>query len=311
MFPDFKADLQRVVLPILATGEHGLFEAIGTGFVVGAFGRQALVLSAAHNFDHIRRLDRPYIRHHPSTPFFVEETDVTLSRTTMRMAFWDGDRGVFPASVDKVWISNPLDIAVCSVRLGEDTPPEVAFQTRLAIDTAPPSVGDQIAAVGYADMEAVPIGEAIAYPYVVRMEQRLDWREGTITEVFNGTGPRGQPWPSFQCNVGFDSGMSGGPIIAKKHGDVLVACGVISTDSSLDSKQMRRGSGLDAIAAMLWPAMVTSIPIETESGPSVVSLVELQRQGFVDDRGDAARHIIFGRDTQGEIATVRWTALEL
>lgn len=47
-------EVQRVILPIIATGtKDGSFIPVGTAFVIRALGRQALLLSAAHNFTHI------------------------------------------------------------------------------------------------------------------------------------------------------------------------------------------------------------------------------------------------------------------
>lgn len=303
---DLKRDLQRVMLPILITGNKGQLAPIGTGFVIGAFGRQALVMSAAHNFDEIRALDRPWQLHHPTSLFHVEEMNVVLQRTRMWTALWDDPNGMAVARIEKVWISNPLDIALASVRLPDEAPPNLAFNLKLPIDTRPPAVGSRIAALGYSGMDAQELGESSTYPFLHTMSQKLEWREGKVLDVFARTGPTGQQWPGFRCDVPFDSGMSGGPVLCFGERGFAVG-GVIHADESVDENDMRKGSGRNALAAMLWPSVITPIDGEVaETALPLQSLLDLIRHGYVEDWGAAQEHVEIASATDGQVTGVRW-----
>ena len=303
---DLKRDLQRVLLPIMVTGEGGLLRPIGTGFVIGAFGRQALMMSAAHNFDEIRALDRPWQRHHPTSLFYVEEMDAVLRTTHMWASYRADQRRAFLARIEKVWISNPLDIALASIVLSDDVPQDVQFGVRLGIDTRPPAVGERIAALGYSGMQADELGSSTDYPYSYRVAQKLESREGRIAEVFATASPTGQPWPSFRCDVPFDSGMSGGPVV-RLSGEEPLVCGLIHADESIDGDDMGRGSGRNAVAAMLWPSVITPVDVEMDGTEErLSSLLDLIRKGLVDDRGAAHDHVQIVRNVDGQTTGVGW-----
>ena len=174
---------RKVVLPIAATSSGRVFEPIGTGFVVGSFGRTALMMSAVHNFDAIRRIDRPRERSYPSTPFVVEEITATLSRTQMWACYDAGSGAVFFPELQKVWWCRPLDIAICALVMPENAPEGVAFKDRLAIDTTPAMPGTRIETIGYPRMssEIVAAGEG-EFPYRVASSFPLELRKGTILE---------------------------------------------------------------------------------------------------------------------------------
>jgi hypothetical protein len=74
-----KKALRSVVLPILALERDRRHTCIGTGFVVAARGREALLVTAAHVIKRIREIDSPYPRHHPSTPDFFSPSDISMS----------------------------------------------------------------------------------------------------------------------------------------------------------------------------------------------------------------------------------------
>lgn len=103
-------------------------------------------------------------------------------------------------------------------------------------------------------------------------------------------GSRGRSWPSFRCNTPFDAGMSGGPIINKTYGNEVVTCGVICSDWSESPSTIIQGSGL-SLASMLWTAMgirIRNASLDDVDGPR---LLDLQRNGHIDDRGKASDHI--------------------
>ena len=286
-------ELQRVILPIIATGTRdGSFIPVGTAFIILALGRQALLLSAAHNFTHIaEKIDRPFDTHHPSTPleFRVRPNGINLKETKIQAFFRERDgRGYF-AQILHAYINTPGDIAACLAHFEDDVPANVLFDKQLAIDTTRPTTETPIISAGYPSglmHYNVDYEKNIA---TATYNHKLEWRHGTVHEVFSAGAP-GKAWPSFRCNTPFDAGMSGGPIINKTFDNEVVACGVICSDWSEDSSAMMRGSGL-SLASMLWTAMgirITAASLDNVDGPR---LLDLQRQGHIDDRGKASDHI--------------------
>jgi hypothetical protein len=306
-----KLQLQKVILPIIATANDGGFHPIGTGFIICAIGREAIMLSAAHNFTEITRIDRPYDWSHPTTPneFRLPRQDnVVLRWTRMQALYRDSEGKGHFALIRNVYINNPCDVAVCTLQFEDQVPPIVHFDSKIAIDTAPTKKGRSIIAAGYSEMQVLHHNvDYDANTAVTVYHQKLEWRHGQITSVYPSCGPRNQPWPCFQCDTPFDSGMSGGPIIDKTHGDLIVACGVVCSDSTSEASRMQAGSGRDAIASMLWPSMGIAIK-EAMLGGVVgeVKLLDLQQRNFVDDKGNASEHISFVPGTRINDCQMIW-----
>lgn len=86
--------------------------------------------------------------------------------------------------------------------------------------------------------------------------------------------------------------MSGGPVINKVYGDRVVACGINRSDFSIEGDSTAAGSGVRAIAQMLWPCMgITVRHAEIDGNVGPVRLLELARRGMIDDLGSSAAHI--------------------
>lgn len=298
MSNDEKVALQQVIMPVVTVGLDGKFTAVGTGFLVCSLGRHGIILTAAHVMQQIQAIDRPYKIHHSSTPneflTTTSESDA-LTRTRMLVLYRESLNSGHFAEIAHVYINNPLDIALCSVTFPDHVPKHVKFGKKLAIDSSPPNVGTPIISAGYGDMEFTQICLGTADQAAAAMlDFQLDYRHGKILNVF----PSGQRWPnpypSFQIDAPISSGMSGGPIINKTYGNEIVACGVNVHDLSVAERNSfnKSGSGQNAIAAMLWPCMgiaITHAQIDGEFKP--VRLVELVARGYVDDRGNAPKHL--------------------
>lgn len=293
-----ESDFRQVVLPIIATTTDGEFEPIGSGFIFYARGRYALMFSAAHNFHHVERIDRPYELSHPTTPheFRISQPQHNPLRRTDMHALYRNNDGQEHVALIPIVYTWPNDTAVCIVHLGNEAPGTISFDKRVVIDTAPATVETPILAVGYSNMHAET--DSNSRTGLLTFRRSLTWRPGCITQVFTATGPRGQQWPCFQTNTPFDSGMSGGPIL-KKVGDLFVACGVISSDSTVEGSIPGIGSGLDAIASMLWPSMGIKIEEASIGGVTMPArLIDIQRGNFIHDLGNAGGHITIQESTE-------------
>lgn len=291
-----KVLLQQVILPVFAAPLDGRLVHLGSSFVICGLGRSALLLSAAHVLRHALAVDGTRPLHHPSTPqefLRVRRTPTRLTSTRLLVYCRETlDRGHFAEILD-VYINDPSDIAVCSAYFPESVPASARFSLRLSIDTRPPTRGTPVISAGYGDTKLAVERDDASGISTGRFESKLDYRHGTIVDVFSAGDSARRYGPSFQIDVPISSGMSGGPVINKTYGDHIVACGVNTSDLSSEEIAEGSGSGLRAIAQMLWTCMgiaVKQAEVEGETRP--VRLLELAKRGFVDDLGNAVDHII-------------------
>ncbi len=291
-----KVLLQQVILPVLAAPLDGRLIHLGSCFVICGLGRHALLLSAAHVLRQALAVDGTRPLHHPSTPreFLTVRASSTRLRATRLLVYHREslNTGYFAEILD-VYINDPSDIAICSAYFPESVPASARFSVRLSIDTTPPTRGTPIIAAGYGDTKLAVERDASTGISTARFESKLDYRHGTIVDVFAAGDTARRYGPSFQIDVPISSGMSGGPVINKTYGDRVVACGVNTSDFSFEEIRDGSGSGLRAIAQMLWTCMgiaVKGAEVDGEMRP--VRLLELARRGFVDDLGNASDHIV-------------------
>lgn len=290
-----KVLLQQVILPVFAAPLDGRLFHLGSSFVISALGRQALLLSAAHVFRQALTVDEARERHHPSTPleFLVaRSSDRNLKSTRLLVLYRERVNAGHFAEILDVYINDPFDIAVCSVYFPDSVPANVHFPSKLAIDTTPPAQNVPIIAAGYGDTKLEVDIDDSNIVSTATFNSKLDYRHGSITEVYPSGHEALHLGPSFQIGVPISSGMSGGPVINKLYGDRVVACGINTSDLSVGSQECS-GSGLRAIAQMLWPCagiVVKHAEVDNIKGP--IRLLELMRRGFVDDLGNAASHVV-------------------
>lgn len=117
-----------------------------------------------------------------------------------------------------------------------------------------PTIGDQVSAFGFADLD---IGAAAEKNDKLRpISQYLYGSSATITDVEPADAERGRPWPFFRVDRDWPGGMSGGPVV-NKEGHVI---GVVSTGmtfAATGSAVFFSGSGL---AATLFPMVDPGSP---------------------------------------------------
>ena len=190
-----------------------------------------------------------------------------------------------------------FDVALMLVRIRPDDDGD--FPYRFALDSRPIAAGIPIMAVGYPRMRAYftapPNYETQDFRCEVALQ--LQTRGGRVVRVC----PRGagiNRWPGFLVDTSFDSGMRGGPVIDLS-GAVPLVRGIVGVDMSEVLEDGAWGSGAQAFASMVWPAMITETQLafidEDEHlivpGPS--RLLDLVRHRIVDDHGRAHQHVRF------------------
>jgi hypothetical protein len=210
--------------------------------------------------------------------------------------------------IEKISMMNPMDIAVCTIRLTDEAPTSANFQKSISIDTTPPAKDEKYVAVGYAGMDVEQEVKNGIGAGTGTFRFSVEWRPGDVVQVFPSRGPRNEPTSCFQLNVAFDSGMSGGPLLKVSHFPELVAGGIVGRASSF-TEAGQLGSGDLALARPLWLSM--AIPVKIEAPPNGIErvlFVELVRRGIVDDRGDALSHIRIDAQRCNGGTVVTWSS---
>jgi len=286
---------KRLILPIVVTCTDGHYEPIGTAFVIAVAGKNAIALSAAHNFDYIaKEVDGGHDTCHPTTlpEFRSPVQDIQFRYTNVRVIYPDMKGEMHLPYVYRTYVNRPSDIAICMLNIPDNFASDVVFDQYLALKSAPPAIGTSVAAVGYSGMKILS-NRKEGIEWKVTHTEFLTRRMGAITDVFPERGPLNQPAPCFQCNIPFDSGMSGGPIIDLSHEEEISAIGIISSDSSHDPTSPESGSGLSATACILWPALTTKMKFETLYGINGPTLLDYVISGLLIDRSEPEKHLIF------------------
>jgi hypothetical protein len=295
---------QRTIVPIVATFAYPDFEPIGTAFIIYTEGKNAIALTAAHNFEAMARLDRPYDIYHPTMPqeFRPVVRSINFRNATPRVLYPGLDGSMFTVRITGAYVLIPADIAVVTLSIPNTLPDDLVFSEKLVIDSSPSRVGTPIRLVWYWNMSANPQQDEIGTG--TRFSGRFDPREGEIIKVFRTLGPRNKPWPCFQCNTPIDSGMSGAPLLDISGNHDVFAVGIASSDSSLAPSLA--ASGADAFASILWPAMTIRLDQENLGGMNAPTLMDLARQGLISDRGRAHEHIQVHPASTSEHSMMRW-----
>lgn len=152
-------------------------------------------------------------------------------------------------------------------------------------------------AVGYPGMLAESTADFEKREFLGQLRLELQCRFGSVVKKCP-TGIGIHKWPGFLVSCPLDSGMSGGPLIDLS-GAVPTARGIVGGDVSETAEDGTRGSGIQAFASMLWPAMLTptQIALEAEDGtllvPENARLIDLVRHGLIDDLGRSQEHVRF------------------
>ena len=182
---------RQVILPIFIERRNGLLRPAGTGVVIACFGRSAMMLTAAHTFRKLVRLERPSTSHPTTLDFFKppEPSSVHLPQTKMRAQYVLDQERVYSLNIARVYLGND-DLAICRVEFMEFAPPEVQFRTPLAIDSSPVTVGERVIAAAFPRMKIdAPDGQG-AEDAGWHFRNDLEFRGGSVTEVFSHKHPR-------------------------------------------------------------------------------------------------------------------------
>lgn len=300
MHPILYDQLKQSVLPIIAVAGDARMNPVGSAFVIAVpEPKTALVLTAAHVINFVHDIESRGQYHHPTitTEFRPKpQSYINLDRTMVYVGV-RGNSGMVLAEMIQSWHTTVSDVALMLVKIRDDD--DVSFNYRLSLDTRPVEENTLVLAVGYS-----PMLSDFMYPpnyevqdFRVQLQIQLQTRRGKVTRVCS-QGLHNNRWPGFIVDTAFDSGMSGGPLIDLSGDDTCVR-GLVGSDISETQEDGYRGSGGQAFASMLWPAMLLEVPIEfgSKDGRVVVPknscLFELVRHGLINDRGECYKYVGF------------------
>ena len=269
--------IKRRILPVVAwvDGERSM-RCIGTAFIISCSG---YVATACHVL--LDPFDSGYgnVRVSGTGIHYADNVNIGVLVATFDAGF--RFFGFGPCTFWGAWRDSPLfydpprldmstDIAICKI---DEAPNRVAHQP-LNLSPRPYRVGDRAMAIGYAEMQDIPIrtdcnGNVTTEPFANDLYVSI----GNVVEVLhdNHLNVRAQtPGPCFHYDANIPGRMSGSPIIDLELG---VVRGVVSTGLS--------GTGLSgqrhATGAMIGPAM--HLPLT--DGRSVQQMIETGVEGMV------------------------------
>lgn len=288
--PLIAEQLGRCILPLVAVTGDARWFAIGTAFVVALFdeGREALLLTAAHNVEAATKLD-PYIQR-PRSPIDDFAPPPVYKLGSTKMYVLTGRNTV--ASVGLASWHEHTDIALIGARIPDHD--DDRFDKCMRLDTRPIADGTPLLALGCrsmaADFDEPPDYERARFN--VRMTYTLVGRLGTvIRSVAREEVGRHAPGVLHSCRV--DSGMSGGPIV--EDGDTGFIVRAVASRSLSTEAETASGSNDHAFAETLLEALIIKavrFACESAHGPLTEPLLlDLIRAGIVNDVGRAADQV--------------------
>lgn len=282
------ADVRDVVVPLYERRGPN-WKGLGTASIVAAEGRCAIALTARHVLNDL-----------------VDETSRTkpaYPKLSGVSAIVGSHEECFIAEVHEIQVSDFADIAFTVLLAPEGK----SFGPRLSLDPSPIPPGASIAAVGYTGL---PVKHSIDWQeeaFGVRLEFRLESREAEVVERRAG-GSRRLKWPVFKVSTGFDSAMSGGPILELRGSEPVIR-GVICSDMSI-GEDLATGGGGEAWASEIWPILMMPYRFglefyeEGDEQIKIETILDLLREGLIIDRGDTTNNFVWS--TGPGVARASW-----
>jgi len=154
---------------------------IGTAFVIGAYGNSAIAVTAAHNFDGVLNAQNPHRRHHQTalSEFLPKAKPISLDKKLVRACCMDQGRIEMCIFGWAAW-DKKADIAIFSVSTQNKNDTSF-FQSNFMLENVLPSVGEEIAVIGYAHMEIIDESRNGKGFEKVSFQRKLMLRCGIVT----------------------------------------------------------------------------------------------------------------------------------
>ena len=286
-----KNKLNKVLVSFFGATPEGFSKLIGTGFIIFANGRKALVMAAAHNFEFDGMVQNPkYLNDPAESPQIQVHTGEILPVDTQKIrAVYKSDSFVDACKIKGVSIVPELDVALCAIEFQKEYKgPDFTYQ--LGLDSRPPKKGDEVIAVGFSGINS---GEKnVNHDTKDRntaITRKFEVRRGKVTGVFN-MGMGEVSWPCFETTIPIDAGMNGGPVMPFSITNPgLNGCAIISKDISRKEAFNNFLIPGHSIMAMIWPALLLPFGEDMfkKLDPSETNLMNLIKKRVIKDLGRA------------------------
>jgi hypothetical protein len=200
----------------------------------------------------------------------VINSDITF--TIQAVQFLTGTNAV-RWCVRRIYCCQFTDVAFLEMQPLFD-PVKIHEMNHIKLNLIPPKKGSRISAFGY------PGGKITLDENRVDIELKPHTAIGEVVEVhLNGRDKFLLPYPTFQTNARFDSGMSGGPVFD----ETGRLCGLIckSIHPFTDNEDHV------SYVALLWPSMATLLSLPRHHDPKAVPYmaIELAKDNYIDALG--------------------------
>jgi hypothetical protein len=245
--------LSEVALRMVVETDRAPLQVIGTAFLAAP----GIAITAAHNVEEVFRL----LQIDPTT------LSEAINGSSIKLyQIMPGIHHVIWWVVSLAYIKG-VDLAVLEIELHSHSGVSPAIShncPRLMVN--PPTKGAGITAHGYRNsrltVEANETGQAIH----VSLNDDSMLAKGKVTEIYYDRRDSFlMPFPCFEVDVRFESGLSGGPVIDHATGGI---CGVVCTGFD-DGRQTAKST---SYASLLWPAL--GLRISNNRYPTITGIVD-------------------------------------
>lgn len=284
-----KNKLNKVLISFFSATPNGFTKLIGTGFIIVANKKNALVMTSSDHFEFSGNNQHPkYLNDPAGSPQIQVHAGEIFSVDPKKIrAVYKSDTFVDACKINGVSIVPELGIALCAIEFQKDYKgPD--FSVQLGLDSRPPEKGDEVIAVGFSAPPSGKEDASLDKKNKTAITRKFEVRRGKVTGVFN-MGIGDISWPCFETTIPVDPGMTGGPVMPfciTNPG--LNGCAVISKDISHKKSFEDFSMPGHSIMAMIWPAFL--LPYKTESKKADAAennLMKLIQKGIIKDVGNA------------------------
>ncbi len=304
-----KNKLNKVVISFFGATSEGFTKLLGTGFIVFANDRKALVMTAAHNFKFDGMVQNPKYLNDPaeSPQIQVHAGEIFPVDPQKIRAVYKSDNFIDACKIKGVSIVAELDVALCAIEFQKNYKgPDFTYQ--LGIDSRPPKKGDEVITVGFSGVNPDEKEKSQDNKEKnISVTRKLEVRRGTVTGVFNmGAGEIN--WPCFETSIPIDAGMNGGPVMPfSLTNPGLNGCGIISKDISRKKAFKNFLTPGHSIMAMIWPALLLPFGADmfNKLDPSETNLMNLIKKRVIKDLGRAHINTIIEKKDHDMVAISR------